>query len=181
MKENNVAILLKRSDEKALEIIITTYTGYVSTVIANQLGGFCNTEVIEELTSDVFFSLWQNRLKLTSYHLRGWLGTTARNRAKSYLRTLSMPCEELDEDSILCSEDSPFFSLEQQEQRKVIQKALSKIRPEESEIIIRYYYYNQTVRKIAEELKLNHETTKSRLQRGRMKLKSILEKGGYFS
>lgn len=181
MEDKKAIKLLKRSDEKALECIIKTYTGYVSTVISNQLGGFFDTEVVEELTSDVFFALWQNRLKLSSYHLRGWLGTTARNKAKSYLRKSSVQYENLDEDCIVCSDDSLFTSLEQNEQSKVIDKALSKIKPQENEIIVRYYYYNQTVRQIAEEMKLNQETAKSNLQRGRVKLKNILEKGGYFS
>lgn len=172
---------LKRGDEQALEQIIKHYTGYVSTVIANQLGGLCDTEIIEELASDVFFALWQHRLRLATYHLRGWLGTTARNKAKSYLRTLSRPCEALEEDSIWCSENALFDSLAEKEQGKVIQKALAKMEPQESEIMIRYYYYNQTVHKIAEEMMLNQETAKSRLQRGRTKLKNLLEQGGYFS
>lgn len=181
MEDKILVKLLKRSEEKALEDIIKKYTGYVSTVIANQLGKFGKTDVIEELASDVFFNLWQNRLQVFSYHLRGWLGTAARNKAKSYLRALDIHFDNLEEDSILCSEDNLFDSLEKREQEEIIKKALSKIRPEEREIIIRYYYYNQTVSKIAEEIKLNQETAKSRLKRGRIKLKDILEKGGYFS
>lgn len=181
MEDKKLIKKLKRNDEDALERIIRLYTGYVSTVIANQLGGFSDTEAIEELTSDVFFALWRSRLKLSSYHLRGWLGTTARNKAKNYLRTSAEPCEALDEDYILFSEDNLFMSLERQEQHIAINRALSYLRPEESEVIIRYYYYNQTVSQIAEEAKMNRETAKSRLQRGRAKLKTALEKGGYLS
>lgn len=136
---------------------------------------------MEELTADVFFALWQNRFKLSTFHLRGWLGATARNKAKGYLRAAAFPCESFEEDCILCADNNLFDSLEKREQSKIIKKALSKMKPQESEIIIRYYYYNQKVHKIAEEMELNLETAKSRLQRGRMKLKCILEQGGYFS
>lgn len=181
MEDKKLVKLLKRSDERALEKIIRIYTGYVSTVIAHQLGELYEVTALEELTSDVFLALWQSRMNIVSYHLRGWLGATARNKAKNYLRALSVSCKELEEDTISYSDNSLFDLLEKKEQCRIVKKALSKIRLEEREVIVRYYYYNQTVRNISEEMGLNHETVKSRLQRGRAKLKDILEKGGYFS
>lgn len=182
MEDKEALKLLKRSDEKALEAVIEAYTGYVTAVISNQLKGFSNTETIEELTSDVFFLLWCNRFKISTFHLRGWLGATARNKAKSFLRTLSPEvCQIFDEDCITVSDDSLFNKLELNEQRKIISKALTEINPHESEIIVRYYFYGQKLSKIAEELEANPETVKSRFKRGRAKLKSILEQGGYFA
>lgn len=180
MNDRKLIRLLKRSDEKALEFVIQTYTAYVSTVITNQLGGFCDISAIEELTSDVFFSLWQNRAELNTFQLRGWLGATARNKAKNHLRAQKYAYEELNEDCIICSDDNVFDNLEQNEQHKIISSALHKLKPEESDILIRYYFYNQTVRQISDETVTNIETVKSRLARGRKKLKSILDKGGYF-
>ena len=180
MNEQSMVKLLKRSDEKALEDIIKAYTAYVSTVIANQLGGFFNVSVIEELTSDVFFCLWQNRMNLTSFRLKGWLGATARNKAKSYIRSQKIVYEELNEESVFCSEENMFDKLEQKEKNKIISSALYEIKQTEREILIRYYFYNQTVRQISEETSVNAETVKSRLARGRNKLKNILDKGGYF-
>ena len=181
MEDKKAVKLLKRNDEQALELIIKAYTGYVSTVISNQLGGFCDLSAVEELTSDIFAALWQNRMKLSTAHLRGWLGAAARNRARSYLRSMNTPCESLEEDYISFPDDSPFNALEQREQSEAVYRALENLKPHSKEIIIRYYYYNQTIRQIADEMELNPETVKSRLQRGREKLKTILEKGGYFS
>lgn len=179
MEEEKYITLLKKSDETALESVIRQYTGYVSTVIANQLGGFCDTKVVEELASDVFFALWQNRRKLSGGHLRGWLAAVARNKAKDYIRGQKLPWETLEED--MCFSTGLFDALEKEEQRAVLDAALQAIRPKEREIILRYYYYNQTVSQIARDMKLNQETAKSRLQRGRKKLKDILQKGGYFA
>lgn len=180
MNDNKLVRLLKKSDEQALECVISIYAAYVSTVISNQLGAFSEEPVLEELTSDVFFALWKNRQSLTTSHLRGWLGAAARNRAKNYIRARNISYEGLEEDCIICSEDNLFDTLEQHEQQRIIHSALLDIKPEEREVIIRYYYYNQTVGKISEETSLNRETVKSRLRRGREKLKSILVKGGCF-
>lgn len=172
---------LKRNDESALELIIHTYTGYVSAVISNQLGSFSDISLVEELVSDVFFELWRRREGLRTFHLRGWLGATARNKARSFLRIKRIDCVSTDEDIILVSEDNAFDSLAQKEQSRVINSALEKIGEAEREVIVRYYYYNQSVRCISGETGTNIETVKSRLRRGREKLKRLFEEGGYFS
>ena len=55
---------LKEGDTAALSAIIDKYTGYVATVIHNQLGAFAAPEDTEELTANVFVALWQNRDRL---------------------------------------------------------------------------------------------------------------------
>jgi len=180
MNDKKQIKLLQRGDEKALETIILTYTNYVGTVIANQLGGFSEQSTVEELASDVFFSLWQNRLTLKGCNLKSWLGTAARNKAKNYIRSRRIVFEELNEDTIICSDDNAFDKLEAKEQNEVIMKALSRLEKSEQDILIRYYFYNQTTKQISDETKINYETVKSKLNRSRKKLKDIFEKGGYF-
>ena len=75
MNDKKQVRLLKRGDEKALEEIILTYTNYVATVIINQLKGLYDTETVEELTSDVFFSLWKNRT-MTARMAPSWITTS---------------------------------------------------------------------------------------------------------
>lgn len=116
MNDKKQVRLLKRGDEKALEEIILTYTNYVATVIINQLKGLYDTETVEELTSDVFFSLWKNRHTIASDNIKSWLGSTARNKAKNYIRSKHIVFEELLEDTIICSEDNVFDTLETKEQ-----------------------------------------------------------------
>ncbi|MCD7848196.1 MAG: RNA polymerase sigma factor [Oscillospiraceae bacterium] len=172
---------LATGDEEAFREIVSGYSRYVSTVIANQLRDFDNVTVIEELSADVFFELWRNRTQLTTTHLRGWLSTVARNKAKNYIRSQKIIFESLDEtiaENIIDLSDD-FSSLEKEEQAREIKSALDKIRKPEREVLLRYYYYNQPVAIIAEETGTNVATVKTRLQRGRAKLKEILEKGGF--
>jgi RNA polymerase sigma-70 factor (ECF subfamily) len=49
------------------------------------------------------------------------------------------------------------------------------------EIFLRHYYYCQPVKTIAAELEMNESTVKTRLKRGREKLKTILREGGYLN
>lgn len=70
MDDQRLVKRLRSGDESVLSEIIFKYNRYVSTVIANQLRDFKNTLVIEELASDVFFELWQNRDRLTTSHLK---------------------------------------------------------------------------------------------------------------
>lgn len=61
------------------------------------------------------------------------------------------------------------------------QKAFEQIMEHpDREIFLRHYYYYQTVTCIADEMKLSPSSIKSRLARGRQKLKKYLHKGGYF-
>lgn len=180
MNDKKQLRLLQRGDEKALEKVILTYTNYVGTVIANQLGSFCDNQLIEELASDVFFSLWQNCHTVSTNNIKSWLASTARNKAKNYIRSQRVVLEELNEDILICSDDNAFDKLMADEQNRIISSALRKLSKSEQEIVIRYYYYNQSTKQISEETNTNLETVKSKLSRSRKKLRDIFDKGGYF-
>lgn len=180
MNDKKQIKFLQKGDERALEIIILKYTNYVGTVIANQLGCLYDIATVEELCSDVFFSLWQNCNTLTTFNLKSWLGSTARNKAKNYIRSNHMVFDELCDDIIICSEDNTFDKLENDEQNKIISSAMRKLNKSERDILVRYYYYNQSAKEISDETNINYETVKSKLSRSRKKLKDIFDKGGYF-
>lgn len=97
------------------------------------------------------------------------------------MRSERIDCVSADEDCILASEDNVFDKAEKEEQNEIIRSALNQIGKAERETVVRYYYYNQSVRGISEETETNIETVKSRLRRGRDKLKKLFEEGGYFS
>ena len=65
MEANNALLLLRQEDDPAaLEFLIKIYTPYVFSVLRRKLGSFAQSEDIEELASNVFFSLWQHRKRL---------------------------------------------------------------------------------------------------------------------
>ena len=60
MNEDKLTERLHKKDEKALEEIILRFTPLVSTIIYNVSKGSMAKEDIEEITSDVFITLWNH-------------------------------------------------------------------------------------------------------------------------
>ena len=77
---------LYQGDTEALEALMDRYTPYVFAVLRRSLGEWARAEDLEELASNVFFSLWQHRKRLKTANLKGWLGKVAVNEARSWLR-----------------------------------------------------------------------------------------------
>lgn len=179
MQDTEFLRRLKKSDTEALNQIITKYSPYVCTVLSHQLGGFGSAEDVEELASSVFYSLWRHRWMLRTDHLQGWLAAVARNEARALLRKRKIDTVPLEDQLILDGEDAEDL-LEAKERRKYLQAALDEMEPDTREIFIRHFYYNQTLAVIAGEMQMNPATVKSRLQRGKRKLREKLEEGGDF-
>lgn len=174
------AILLQRlraNETGTLEEIIAGYSPYVFSVLSRRLGLFKTPEDLEELASDVFFSLWRHRNRLRTAHLRGWLSKAAENRAKDFLRRQRL--KTVSTEDCLSLPDHAIETLADTElRRQVLRQALEGLEPESKEIFQRYYYQDCTVDQIAQMLNMNPSTVKSRLQRGRQKLKDVLTEGG---
>lgn len=170
---------LSRNDPSALEHIMDKYTNYVATVIHNQLGAFGSQEDTEELAANVFVSLWQNRSRLKTARLRGWLAATARNEARRHLRSKKLLTVS-QEDVVLVSGDIAERLAETHERTRFIQNAILAMGWPDREIFLRYYYYDQKISEIADEMDMNAETVKSKLRRGRKKLKSLIEEGDFY-
>ena len=167
---------LQRRDQDALNELTERYRSYVCTVLSNMLSGVGAWADVEELCSDVFLALWQHADELRAGSLKPWLGTVARNRAKSWLRVrreLPMDLDELE-----LPDDGP--SLEDEAGRTelaaAVRKAVDSLRPTDREIFLRYYFYLQPMEAIAAELGLAPASVRSRLSRGRALLRKKLEK-----
>ena len=171
MTESTALRNLKRGDTQALGWFIHKYTPYVTTVVHNIIGNSMDRADIEEVVSDVFVALWQNADKLHSP--RGFLGTTARNKAKNKAREkkLTLPLEE---EILVIEELDPEAQIEKRELSAAVKRAVLEMGQPEKEIFLRFYYYYQTLEEIAEDLKLPLSTVKTKLRRGRIKLKQAL-------
>lgn len=167
---------LRRGDLVGLEKLMDQYTPYVSSVIARILRG--RQADVEELAADVFLAAWENRDKLRSGKVKGYLGAIARNRAFNLLRADrdSLPLEE---DVLLLEAEGPEKELDRRETARMVNAALAQLDRPQRELFVRHYYYGQTVQEAALAMGLNLSTAKTWLRRGRETLKIILEKEGY--
>ena len=58
----------------------------------------------------------------------------------------------------------------------MVRRALFSLPEPDQEIFLRHYYYAQSVKEIAASLALNESTVKTKLRRGRFRLKELLTK-----
>lgn len=126
---------------------------------------------------DAFYD-FKNR-KLTSDILDDLNYQFMRRLQKEGLVTLKeLLILELNDDILLIDGDVEHLIL-QKEQQLIIGRTLEKLRETDRKIFIMYYYRYKKIEEIAETLKMNPQTVKTRLRRGRETLKRILLEEGY--
>jgi len=166
---------LRKGKRDALEKAIELYTPYVSVVAYNIIGQAMTREDVEEVVASVFISLWQHASELdyNKGSVRTYLGTVARNSAKNKLREFKpyVPLEEY----AAVSYDEPYIEIEQQEKNGTIWNMVKALGEPDSEIFLRYYYYEEKVKHIAKCVGYPESTVKTKLARGRYKLKNLLK------
>lgn len=165
---------LRLKEQAALEMAIHQYAGYVAAVINKTLGTLGTPQDVEELSSDAFVALWQNAEKLRdNSDLKYWLAVVARNAALKRRRKLKFE-EPLEENFIV---DTPAEEpWEREERTKLVRRAVDGLEPVDKEVFLRHYFWHQTVVQIADEMGKKPSAIKSRLARGREKLKKVLMK-----
>ncbi len=174
MKDDQIIQGLRARDPAALEALMDGYIPYVSAVVWNILRHAMTKQDAEEVVSDVFLAAWNQAEKLEGRALKAWLGAVARNMAKNKLRHrgFELPLEE----DVLELPDADILEqrLEEQERQDLVRWAVDSLQEPDREIFLRHYYFAQTVREIARCMRLKEATVKTRLRRGRMRLKQVL-------
>lgn len=178
MREWAMLQRIKARDPSGLEALMELYTPYVSVIVWNILRSSMSPEDAEEVVSDVFLAAWDQSSDLKTGHVKGWLGAVARNKAKNKLRQIgqTVPLEECVLD--ISSSDDPADGAMRIAEAETVRQAISSLSTQEREIFLRHYYYAQSIKEISVNMALNESTIKTKLRRGRMKLKGILTKGG---
>lgn len=177
MEEEKLLARLRRGEFSALDELINLYGRYVSRIVGTLIGTVMTAQDVEEVVSDVFFALWRQADKVRPGRLKGYLSSIARNQAINKLREQRQ--ELALEENVLPVLDGPEQTATAAERREILNRALDEMGEPEREIFLRHYYYGQTVAAIGLEMQMNVSTIKSRLSRGRKKLKAILLEGGY--
>lgn len=177
MEEEKLLARLRRGEFSALDELINLYGRYVSRIVGTLIGTAMTAQDVEEVVSDVFFALWRQAYKVRPGRLKGYLSSIARNQAINKLREQRQ--ELALEENVLPVLDGPEQTATAAERREILHRALDEMSEPEREIFLRHYYYGQTVAAIGLEMQMNVSTIKSRLSRGRKKLKAILLEGGY--
>ena len=169
---------MKQGSQDALAWFIHQYGAYVSTIIYNVIGQRMSNADVEEVSSDVFLALWNNAGKLHPNAARSWLATVARNTARSRLRR-AQDTLPLDEEAIITDDRVPEAAVERQDMTACVRMALLSLNPVDREVMLRFYFYYQKTADIAADMELNESTVRTKLNRGRAKLRDFLTREGH--
>ena len=178
MGEDWIVKKIRSRDPAGLERMMSRYIPYVSAVVWNILRGSMTQQDAEEVVSDVFLAAWEQPEDLQPGLLKPWLAAVARNKAKNKLRQCGYALS-LEEDILdLPDMAEPSSQIEREEEAQLVRKAVDSLRQPDREIFLRHYYYAQTIREISMDMRLNESTIKTKLRRGRARLRTILLRWG---
>ena len=179
MNERTLLRLLRDGDTAALGEIIGQYTPYLYAVAANILGHALPQEDIEEVVSDSFVSLWTHRQDVAPGKLKPWLAAVCRNRAKDALRARRL-AEPLDDDLLeVAAEGDMEQSVLRAELTELAREAVDSLGEPDGEIFRRHYVLYQKTGEIADALGMNAATVRTKLARGRERLRAYFSERGY--
>lgn len=168
-------------DEK-LDItnIIKDFSGYVFVIIKNSKYNF-NDEDIEEIASDVFLVIWQNRNKLDiNKEIKPYIAGITKNLILKKQRSIinkNINIEVLERN--IQDNVDVYFTTEEKEKTRIIMQKLKEMKEEDKKIFMSYYYHSKKIKDISKECNISEIKVKSRLSRIRKNLKKELEKRGY--
>lgn len=165
------------NDELNIELIMQEYTNYIYTIIKNSANTMVQ-EDIEEIISDVFLTLWNNREKLDiEKELSPYIAGITKNLIKKKYRN-NKTYENIEdyEEKLISLENIDLYSEEEEQNEKIIRQ-LDLLKPEEQKIFMMFYYDDKKIKEIAKDLEITQSKVKMKLHRIRKKLKQNL-KGG---
>ena len=176
MDENAALARLRRGDERALEWFVKRYTPYVGAIVWSIMGGHLTVQDAEEVTADVFLTLWRSREKPRPGSVKSYLGAIARSRAIDRLRrSQCMPGLEYDElDGAI---EGPEGDMLAREDREELLAAVDALGEPDREIFLRRYWLGQAAPDIGRRLGMKAEAVRQRLKRGRDAIKVMLTTG----
>lgn len=179
MNERALLRLLKGGDTGALGEIIGLYTSYLYAIASNIMAHALPQEDIEEAVSDTFVSLWQHRDEVVPGRLKPWLAAVCRNKAKDALRAKKL-AEPLDDDLMeVAAPGDMEESVLRGELTRLAREAVDSLGEPDGEIFRRHYFLYQKTGEIADALGMNAATVRTKLKRGRQRLRAYFTERGY--
>ena len=164
-----------------MEQIMANYSNYISTIIRNSYIEL-SSEDKEEILLDVFLTLWKNQEKLDiNKSMSAYISGITKNLIKYKYRQCkeNQNIEEYEE-KLIDSSNIEIMIL-QNERQNVIAEELEKIKQEDKEIFIEYYYDDRSIKQISKIFNMSESKIKSKLFRVRKRLNKALKKRGYSS
>lgn len=177
MKNNNREIDLATNQDEWLEIIMEHYGERLTKLSYNYLKDW---NLAEDVVQDVFITCYQqhDRIhRITSF--KSWIYRITINRCKDVLKSASFKKVMINSSlfQLFTSKDlTPELAMIKRSEEEELSLCVLALPVKYREVMILHYYEGLAIQDIQEILKLNQNTVKTRLNRGREKLKNLIER-----
>ncbi|WP_064093177.1 sigma-70 family RNA polymerase sigma factor [Rossellomorea aquimaris] len=163
-----------------LETIMDEYGERLTKVAFNYVKDW---KMAEDIVQEVFitcYKQYENIDKIISF--KSWIFRITINRSKDVLKSSSFRKMVMNSSlfNLFTSQDlSPERSMVKRTEEEFLSKCVLALPVKYREVIILYYYEELSMEEIGGILNMNLNTIKTRLNRGRNKLKNMMERGEY--
>ncbi len=138
-----------------------------------------NTATAEDLTSEVFLSVWRQAHRFEARSaVSTWLLAIARYKALAELRRRPEVLSDQETADARDPSDDPEAAFESKHRGEILRKCLTRLSREHREIIDLVYYHEKSVQEVAEIVGIPGDTVKTRMFYARRKLSELLEAEG---
>ncbi|MEI5914402.1 sigma-70 family RNA polymerase sigma factor [Bacillus albus] len=169
--EENVAMQLRKKNEKALYFIIDQYGGLIKSIIQKHLASF--QDVQEECMDDVLLAIWNHIEKYDEEKntLKNWIAAITKYKSIDYARKYTKAINEKGLDQI--GEIAMHIDTTKNEISNDMEHILDHLKKNDKEIFMKHYVEEDSVEHIAEKMGVKTSFIYNRLSRGRKKLRSL--------
>ncbi|MDE0012607.1 MAG: sigma-70 family RNA polymerase sigma factor [Candidatus Poribacteria bacterium] len=182
-KENDVQLIQDTlsGDEAAFSTLVQKYQRNVHALVWRKTGDF---HYAEEITQDTFLQAYEKLSTLRNPNqFAGWLYVIANRRCINWLRRQKPTMRSLEETSVKEIDKLTYerHILEQREadasehRYDIVKKLLEKLPESERTVVTLHYLGEMTIREISKFLGVSNNTIRSRLRRGRERLRENQE------
>ncbi|MGM0752503.1 MAG: sigma-70 family RNA polymerase sigma factor [Bacillota bacterium] len=166
------------SDRDAwLETIMDEYGERLTKLAYNYVNDWSQAE---DIVQDVFITCFRHYEKIDEIiSFKAWIYRLVINRAKDVLKSSAFKRVVMNSSllSLFTSKEPlPEMSLLKRSEEELLSRCVLDLPVKYREVIILYYYEECSIEEITELLRLNSNTIKTRLNRGRSKLKNRMER-----
>ena len=175
-KENTLIHRAQAGDEGAFAALMRAYHAYVCAIV---IGIVKNSHDAEEIVQDTFLSAYRGLAQLEdSAKFKSWLAEIARNRARNWLRKQrgeTVSIDEVSEEILQTTQDSPDERLIQREQRELIRRIMETLPQKDRDIARAFYLEGASYNELTSTHGLSDKAISFRLSRAKRQLSKRLQ------
>lgn len=173
-EERRWILAAREGDLEAFERLVAAYTRPIYNLAYRMLG---DPMEAEDAAQEIFLRIYR---RLTTYDPThspaSWILSIAAHYCIDQLRSRrpSVSLEAIDSEIPAPSHNLPESVVERREQEACIQRALSRLSPEDRMVLVLHYWHGRSCEEIASMLGLSHGAVRVRLHRARLRLAAHL-------